>query len=155
MTTHSPKFNSHEAFAEWFNDDVLTLVGMDWTEAEEVMKLWCSKNNHRYEEDGVYNDNIRETKLNEKNAGSKEQKMSYNVNIYECECCGKFDYAMDECCDSITKLHQVSPDLANAYLNKVEEEEEQICSKCPLPLTENDMNMGDGTMCEGCFYDTK
>ena len=30
-------------------------------------------------------------------------------------------------------------------------EDETICSKCPLPLTDDDMAMGDGTMCEDCY----
>ena len=55
------RYNSFEAFEEWFNDEVYAYddaekEGKDW---DEVMQEWCSKNNHEIREDGVYNMNIK------------------------------------------------------------------------------------------------
>eukprot|EP01044_Picomonas_judraskeda_P002446 COSAG03_NODE_177_length_11096_cov_1567.562062_6_plen_94_part_00 len=55
-----PRYNSHEAFAEWFDRNIRSLedvesAGEDWTEG---LMEWCEFNNHEYREDGVYNMNI-------------------------------------------------------------------------------------------------
>ena len=39
-----------------------------------------------------------------------------SVNLYECGVCGKFAFAMDDCCDEITNLHQVTEKAANSIL---------------------------------------
>jgi hypothetical protein len=64
-----PRYNSHEAFAEWFNGEVRSLDDVEGAgeNFDTVMEEWCRNNNHEIRDDGVYNMNIPE-------AGNQDQE---------------------------------------------------------------------------------
>jgi hypothetical protein len=55
-----PRYNSHEAFAEWFDGEVRSLDDVEGAgeNFDTVMEEWCRNNNHEIRDDGVYNMNI-------------------------------------------------------------------------------------------------
>jgi len=53
----SPQYNSHEAFDEWFNDNIQKLED-DFNEWDWAKEKWCEENNHEIKVDGVYNRDI-------------------------------------------------------------------------------------------------
>ena len=58
-----PRFNSFEAFAEWFDEYVESLedIEEDGRDFDEVMIKWCEANNHEWSitYEGVFNHNIK------------------------------------------------------------------------------------------------
>ena len=53
-------FNSHEAFAIWFNENIESIDDVEKRGKHflDVIHTWCNKNNHEYRVDGIYNMNI-------------------------------------------------------------------------------------------------
>jgi hypothetical protein len=67
-------------------------------------------------------------------------------DIY-CGGCSKFC----DVCDFSRDLKDGWCDECEEDSDEEEEEEEFYCSKCNIFLTEDDLNMDDGTMCEDCL----
>ena len=65
-TTSDPRFNSFDAFAEWFDDTCISCSDNEDDDYECIMKTWCINNNHDWNDydksrpAGVYNNNITE-----------------------------------------------------------------------------------------------
>lgn len=58
--TQSDKISSHEAFAEWFDENIKSVEDCENEELDfdEVMQEWCKSNNHEWTDEGVMNNNI-------------------------------------------------------------------------------------------------
>ena len=70
-----PRYNSHEAFAEWFDGEVRSLDDVEGAgeNFDTVMEEWCRNNNHEIRDDGVYNMNILE-------AGNQDQEGALHIS---------------------------------------------------------------------------
>jgi hypothetical protein len=92
-----PRYNSHEAFAEWFNENVEALEDIEarGDDFEEVMQQWCDKNNHEYREDGVYNMNTKVyQKVMDKVLEEKNEYEAVEQYIMKCFRAGDYDNAL-------------------------------------------------------------
>ena len=60
VVASSDKISSHEAFAEWFDENIKSLEDCDNEELDfvEVIQEWCKDNNHEWTGEGVLNNNI-------------------------------------------------------------------------------------------------